>query len=153
MHSIFGFFNDIQLQFLAFRIIISMFEPKDFVRHRFVAQISTKICVCRSSRISVRHRTKSLSTNIGTISKNMPTNFDPKQLKLKRDIIEKPENWVHRLTDSNWTLNNTQIMQCTLLKSKSKATCWLWLQFLIFGAGMQYLSKSFLELINYQQTQ
>ena len=39
--------------------------------------------------------------NIGTIPKNMPTNFQPKQLKLKLDIVEKPENRVHKLTDSN----------------------------------------------------
>ena len=32
----------------------------------------------------------------------MPTNFDQlKRLKLKLDIVEKPENRVHKLTDSN----------------------------------------------------
>ena len=33
----------------------------------------------------------------------MPTNFQPKRLKLKLevDIVEKPENRVHKLTDSN----------------------------------------------------
>ena len=45
--------------------------------------------------------TESLAMNIGTIPKNMPTNFQPKRLKLKLDIVEKPENRVHKLTDSN----------------------------------------------------
>ena len=45
-----------------------------------------------------------LATNIGTIPKNMPTNFQPKRLKLKLDIVEKPENRVHKLTDSNVSL-------------------------------------------------
>ena len=31
----------------------------------------------------------------------MPTNFEPKRLKPKLDIVEKPENRVHKLTDSN----------------------------------------------------
>ena len=44
-----------------------------------------------------RRRAKSLATNIGTISKDMPTNFQLKQLKLKLDIVEK-------LTDSNGAL-------------------------------------------------
>ena len=39
--------------------------------------------------------------NIGTIPKKMPTNFQLKRLKLKLDIVEKPENRVHKLTDSN----------------------------------------------------
>ena len=30
-----------------------------------------------------------------------PTNFQLKRLKLKLDIVEKPENRVHKLTDSN----------------------------------------------------
>ena len=46
-------------------------------------------------------RTKSLATNIRTIPKNMPTNFQLKRLKLKLDIVEKPENRVHELTDSD----------------------------------------------------
>ena len=46
-------------------------------------------------------RSKSLATNIGTIPKNMPTNFQLKRLKLKLDIVKKPENRVHELTDSN----------------------------------------------------
>ena len=31
----------------------------------------------------------------------MPTNFELKQLKPKLDIVKKPENRVHELTDSN----------------------------------------------------
>ena len=31
----------------------------------------------------------------------MPTNFEFKRLKLRLDIVEKPENRVHKLTDSN----------------------------------------------------
>ena len=31
----------------------------------------------------------------------MPTNFEPKRLKPKVDIVEKPENRVQRLTNSN----------------------------------------------------
>ena len=31
----------------------------------------------------------------------MPTNFELNRLKLKLDIVEKPENRVHKLTDSN----------------------------------------------------
>ena len=31
----------------------------------------------------------------------MPTNFQLKQLKLKLDIVKKPETRVHELTDSN----------------------------------------------------
>ena len=34
---------------------------------------------------------------------NMPTNFEPKRLKQKLDIVKKHENRVHRLTDSNRT--------------------------------------------------
>ena len=48
--------------------------------------------------------TKPLSTNIGTILKNMPTNFELKRLKPKLDIVKKPENRVHELTDSNVSL-------------------------------------------------
>ena len=31
----------------------------------------------------------------------MPTNFELKRLKPKLDIVKKPENRVHELTDSN----------------------------------------------------
>ena len=78
-----------------------MFVAKDFARRRFLAQrcarthILARICAMKQSR------TKSLATNIRTIPKNMPTNFQLKRLKLKLDIVEKPENRVHKLTDSN----------------------------------------------------
>ena len=48
-----------------------------------------------------RSRASGQATNIGTIPKNMPTNFQLKRLKLELDIVEKPENRVHKLTDSN----------------------------------------------------
>ena len=57
-----------------------------------------RICATKQSR------TKSLATSMGTIPKNMPTNFQLKRLKLKLDIVEKPENRVHKLTDSNGAL-------------------------------------------------
>ena len=57
--------------------------------------ILARICATK------HYPTESLTMNIGTIPKNMPTNFQPKQLKLKLDIVEKPENRVHKLTDSN----------------------------------------------------
>ena len=75
-----------------------MFVAKDFARRRFLAQICAnsgahaqllvRICATKQSR------TKSLATNIGTIPKNMPTNFEPKLLKPKLDIVEKAENRV-----------------------------------------------------------
>ena len=34
----------------------------------------------------------------------MPTNFELKRYKPKLDIVEKPENRVHKLTDSNGAL-------------------------------------------------
>ena len=81
-----------------------MFVLKDFVQDCFVAQICAKMCV----RAVIAHicatkqsETKSLGTNIGTIPKNMLTNFELKQLKPKLDIVKKPENQVHELTDSN----------------------------------------------------
>ena len=72
-----------------------MFVAKDFVRDGFVAQLRAKMCMCAGIRAcaSKRRRAKSLATNIGTIPKNMSTNFQLKQLKLKVDIVEK-------LTDS-----------------------------------------------------
>ena len=36
----------------------------------------------------------------------MSTNFQIKRLKLNLDIVEKPENRVHKLTDSNVSLLN-----------------------------------------------
>ena len=46
-------------------------------------------------------RSKFFGTNIGTIPEKTPTNFEPKRLKPKLDNVEKPENRVHKLTDSN----------------------------------------------------
>ena len=81
-----------------------MFVAKDFARRRFLAQICASSCAhAHLARICAtkHYPTKSLAMNIGTIPKNMPTNFQPKRLKLKLDIVEKPENRVHKLTDSN----------------------------------------------------
>ena len=84
-----------------------MFVAKDFARRRFLAQIcatsGAHANFCAYLRGAMKQsRTKSLTTNIGNIPKNMPANFQLKQLKLKLDIIvEKPENRLHKLTDSN----------------------------------------------------
>ena len=40
----------------------------------------------------------------------MSTNFQLKQLKLKLDIVEKPENRVHKLTDSNVFLGTREFV-------------------------------------------
>ena len=48
----------------------------------------TLICTTKQRRV------KSLGTNIRTIPKNRPTNFEPKRLKPELDIVEKPENRV-----------------------------------------------------------
>ena len=42
----------------------------------------------------------------------MPTNFELKRLKPKLDIVEKPENRVHKLTDSNGAPAQTTVVQC-----------------------------------------
>ena len=87
-----------------------MFIPKDFVPDCdcFAAQI------CANSGAhahfgataylrdeAIPNNAKSFSTNIGTILNNMLTNFELKRLEPKLDIVEKPENRVHELTDSN----------------------------------------------------
>ena len=41
----------------------------------------------------------------------MPTNFELKQLKPKLDIVEKPENRVHKLTDSNASLYTSRLVR------------------------------------------
>ena len=56
-----------------------------------------------------RRQKKFFGTNNDTniISSSMPghhTNSGPKRLKAKIDIVEKPENQVQRLTDSNGSL-------------------------------------------------
>ena len=40
----------------------------------------------------------------------MLTNFELKRLKPKLDIVEKPENRVHKLTDSNGALDDPHIV-------------------------------------------
>ena len=64
-------------------------------------------------------RTKSLATNITnirTIPKNMPTNFQLKRLKLKLDIVEKPENRVHKQTDSNGSREIVGVLSLEILR-------------------------------------
>ena len=84
-----------------------MFVFKDFVPDYFVAQICANsgahahilahICATKQSR------TKSFSTKHWNYSKEHAyhANFELKRLKPKLDIVEKPENRVHKLTDSN----------------------------------------------------
>ena len=84
-----------------------MFLPKDFVPDCFAAQICANsgahahFGAYLRDELTKRSRTKSFSTNIGTILNNMLTNFELKRLEPKLDIVEKPENRVHELTDSN----------------------------------------------------
>ena len=89
-----------------------MFVFKDFDPDCFVAQICANSGAHAHFGAYLRgatkqSRTKSFSTNIGTIPtipKNMPTNFELKRLKPKLDIVKKPKNRVHELTDSNVSL-------------------------------------------------
>ena len=53
--------------------------------------ILAHICATKQSR------TNSFSTNIGTIPKNIPTNFKLKRLKLELNIVKKTWNRVHKL--------------------------------------------------------
>ena len=87
---------------ILFRIASSRRYAQIQVRKHIMAHI----CATKQSR------TKSFSTNIGTIPKNMPTNFELKRLKPKLDIVKKPEKRVHELTDSNVSL--TVDAQCTI---------------------------------------
>ena len=92
------------------------------------ADLRQNVRARRNSRISARamkqSETKSLGKNIGTIPKNMLTNFELKQLKRKLDIVKKPENRVHELTDSNVsralasTINNTRLETCRHLRTR-----------------------------------
>ena len=67
--------------------------------------------------------TKSLSANIGTIPKNMPTNFELKRLKPKLDIVKKPENRLHKLTltvtDSNVSRYSRGLKTRALLRAEN----------------------------------
>ena len=85
-----------------------MFVAKDLARCRFVAQI----CVISGARTfwraSARRSDNEQNPLVRTLSipkniENMPTNFEPKWLKPELDIVKKPENRGHRLTDSNGT--------------------------------------------------
>ena len=71
-----------------------MFVVKDFVRDCFSAQIRAKICMRAGSRAYLREEATpskilgyEYSTNIGTIPKNILTDFQLKRLKLKLDIV------------------------------------------------------------------
>ena len=50
----------------------------------------------------------------------MPTNFQLKRLKLKLDIVEKPENRVHKLTDSNGARESAPTARPTKLNVDEK---------------------------------
>ena len=71
---------------------------------RRYARIPARTHILARIHATKQSRTKFLATNIGTIPKNMLTNFQLERLKLKLDIVEKPENRVHKLTDSNGAL-------------------------------------------------
>ena len=81
-----------------------MFVVKDFARRRFLARrryaritARTRMHIFARIYATKQSRTKSLATNIGTIPKNMPHNFQLKRLKLKLDIVNKTENRVYEL--------------------------------------------------------
>ena len=76
-------------------MLLGIASSRRYARITALTHILAQICATKESQ------TKSFSTNIGTISKNMPTNFERKRYKPKLDIVEKPENQVHELTDSN----------------------------------------------------
>ena len=77
----------------------------DVASSRTYARIPARTHILARFYATKQSRTKCLAKNIGTIPKNMPTNFQLKRLKLKLDIVEKPENRVHKLTDSNGARN------------------------------------------------
>ena len=77
--------------------MIAIASSRRYARNTARTHILAQICAMKQSR------TKSFSINIGTILKNMPTNFELKRYKPKLDIVEIPENRVHKLTDSNGT--------------------------------------------------
>ena len=67
-----------------------MFVPKDFVPDCFVTQICVNYGAHAHFGANLRdeaipNNAKSFSTNIGTILKNMPTNFELKRLKVKTE--------------------------------------------------------------------
>ena len=85
-----------------------MFVAKDFTRRHLVAQI------CANSGANAHFgaylRDEAIPNKIlsyehwNYLKEHAPTNFELKRLKLKLDIVEKPENRVHKLTDSNGAL-------------------------------------------------
>ena len=82
-----------------------MFVAKEILFEIASSRRYAQKCACAPEFAHIyarkRRRAKSLTANIGTIPKNMSTNFQIKRLKLNLDIVEKPENRVHKLTDSN----------------------------------------------------
>ena len=83
-----------------------MFVAKDFVRNCFVAQIRAAMCMRAGIRAYLREEATP-SKILGYEHWNYPKehvyqlNFQLKRLKLKLEIVKKPENRVHKLTDSN----------------------------------------------------
>ena len=100
-----------------------MFVAKDFARCRFLAQICVNsgahahfgAYLREEAILNNEHWTKSLAMNIGTISKNMPTNFQLKRtrLKLKLDIVENL-----KIECTNW-----QIITANGAQSSVYVTC------------------------------
>ena len=74
--------------------IVPMFVHKDFARRRFVAQICANSGAHAHFGATKRYRTTSSGTNIGTITNNKPTHFEPKRLKPKLDNVKRPVNRV-----------------------------------------------------------
>ena len=69
-----------------------MFVFKDFVPDSFVAQICAISCARAHFGAYLRDEVnpeKSLNTNIGTIPKNMPTNFELKRFKTEARYRQK----------------------------------------------------------------
>ena len=81
-----------------------MFVDKDFLQNCFVAQIRAKMCMPAGIHAYLREEatpSKILSYEHWNYPKEHAYQFSALRLKLKLDIIEKPENRVHKLTDSN----------------------------------------------------
>ena len=107
--GMFMFFGIVSMlrSYLRLSILCQIASSRRYARIPARTHILAHICAMKQSR------TKSFSTNIGTATvgtipfpKNMPTNFELKRFKRlnpKLDIVEKPENRVHKLTDSNGT--------------------------------------------------
>ena len=75
--------------FLKPRTLLGVASLRRYARIPARMHILARICATK------HYPTESLVTNIGAIGaipKNMSTKFQPKLLKLKLDIVEKPEN-------------------------------------------------------------